>query len=67
VHASTDEVSEHTDAVDPAVDPASGPMDQPTARWYVQYTGGQLQTFQRDGCSYLYSPGHTAAATGVVG
>ncbi|WP_203924647.1 hypothetical protein [Rugosimonospora africana] len=34
--------------------PASGPMDKPTADWYVQHTDGQFQAFQRDRKWYLH-------------
>ena len=36
--------------------PASGPLDEATADWYVRYTGGQFQAFLRDGRWYLYTP-----------
>ncbi len=36
--------------------PASGPMDEDVARWYVEHTGGQFQAFPRDGVWYLYLP-----------
>jgi hypothetical protein len=40
-------------------EPASGPMDKPTADWYVEHTDGQFQAFQRDGHWYLHTPDQT--------
>lgn len=37
-----------------APQPASGPMDESTASWYVEYTGGQFQAFERNGHWYLH-------------
>jgi hypothetical protein len=42
--------------------PASGPMDEETARWYVEYTDGQFQRFHRDGHWYLHTPGENRDA-----
>jgi hypothetical protein len=36
--------------------PASGAMDETTARWYVRHTGGQFEAFERDGVWFLYTP-----------
>jgi hypothetical protein len=36
--------------------PESGPMDEPTANWYMQYTGGQFGAFKRGEQWYLCSP-----------
>jgi hypothetical protein len=43
-----------------APQPASGPMVRATALWYVDFTDGQLQMFERDGDWYLYLPGDPA-------
>lgn len=36
--------------------PASGPMDEATAWWYVEHTNGQFQAFERDGAWFLATP-----------
>ena len=36
--------------------PASGPTDRATARWYAEHTGGQFQAFERDGVWFLFTP-----------
>ena len=36
--------------------PASGPMDEATARWYVEHTAGQFDAFERDGIWFLCTP-----------
>jgi hypothetical protein len=37
--------------------PASAAMDESTARWYVQYTGGQFGMYPvGDGTFYLFLP-----------
>jgi hypothetical protein len=37
-------------------------MDEATARWYVEHTGGQFQTLQMDGHWYLHTPDHAGTA-----
>ena len=41
---------------DQSPQPASGPMDEATARWYVQHTAGQFEAFERDGVWFLCTP-----------
>jgi hypothetical protein len=31
-------------------------MDEATARWYVEHTGGQFQAFELDGIWFLCAP-----------
>jgi hypothetical protein len=31
-------------------------MDEATAQWYVEHTGGQFQAFERDGAWFLCTP-----------
>jgi hypothetical protein len=36
--------------------PVSGPMSREVADWYVGYTDGQVEAFERDGHWYLCMP-----------
>ncbi len=49
-----------------SIQPASGPLDEATARWYVRHTGGQFRAFQRDGLWYLNVPQQTGSGPGTT-